>query len=180
MTGMSDDERIRIVIEAARSLRVPVDPPYDLWPEIRRAAGIRTHRLRLWVMIAAVLVALVAVIVLVATQQFDGDDADKRSASANARVQLEAAASMTSDHYKAQRLIRLSAAARTDTLLARRIIDAARPIQSSRDKMSVLIALADAGAVSTDALRDSYLAVAHSIVSSANRDRAITSLTQKR
>ena len=177
---MSDDDRIKVVVEAARVLRVPVDPPYDLWPEIRSAAGIRAHRGRAWIIVAAALVVMVALIVLFATQKFDRSDAEQRTASANARVELEAAASMTSDHYKAQRLIGLVAVARTDTVVARGIIDGAWPIQSSRDKMSVLIALADAGAISTDALRDSYLAVARSIASNANRDSAITSLTQKR
>jgi hypothetical protein len=177
MSTMSEDDRIKLVIDAAPTLRTPVDPPYDLWPGIMMAAGIRRRRQVAWIVPAVFLIILAVTLLVVSRGRID-NTAETQQRLASARTELQQAASMTSDHYKAVKLIELAPYARSDVHFCRDVLQAASAISSSRDRMKVLVELATVGAISNAELRQLYVDVARSIMSTKDRDRAISALTR--
>ena len=87
-------------------------------------------------------------------------------------------ATIDSDADRSKMLVSLSEYS-ADTAVARSVIEAALSIESSAERATVLTALVDAGAISTAGLRDLYFGSASSILSKAERERAMNALNRE-
>ena len=172
--------RIAAVIAAAPEARSIASPPYDLWPAIARRAAFDPRRRRSWIIVLLAVIAIVMATLFLVSRQSSERSRSRALSPADALIQLEQATATGSDHYKAKKLIALVDYARRDPGFTAEILESAKPISSSNDKLNVLVALAEAGAISTDELRAVYLDVARSITSTTGLPRAIDALTRRR
>ncbi|HEX6575042.1 MAG TPA: hypothetical protein VF042_08710 [Gemmatimonadaceae bacterium] len=171
---------IAAVIAAAPEARIVASPLYDLWPAIADHAGIQRRRRRPWIVVLLVIIAIAAATLFLVSRQSREPSGNTALSPANARIRLGQAIATESDHYKATKLIALVDYARKDPRFTAEILESAKAISSSNDKLSVLIALADADAISTEALTALYLDVARSITSTTGLPRAIDALTRQK
>jgi hypothetical protein len=184
MTNMHGDERIERVVSAASQLRVPVTPPVDLWPAIlfRLSARHRAHRRPVpWVTIVVVCLLLFIGSSILVSKIASYSKVRSRAVMVPVdaiRMRLDRANELSSDHDKASALIAVVESSKRDAALVNLILMSARPIGSSYEKANVLVALGKARALTTQPLRETYLWVANSISSKAERNRALDALEQ--
>jgi hypothetical protein len=182
MTNMSEEEKIAWVIAASSQLRRPAMPPVELWPAIlmRLSSQARTQRRPIpWVTIF-----IVCLLLLVGSSILFSKIASYSRVRSRAvmvpvdalRLRLDRANEISSDHDKSTALISLVEASKGDKAIVNLILMSARSIESSFEKANVLVKLGDAGAITTQPLRETYLWVANSISSKAERERALDAL----
>jgi len=183
MTDMShDDERIERVRTAASQLRIPVIPPVDLWPAIlmRLSSQHRTNRRPMpWLTIFVVflLLSIGSSILLSKIASYSRARSRVVMVPVSAiRLRLDRANELSSDHEKADALISLVESSKGDREMVNLILMSARQLGSSFEKANVLVALGNAGALTTQPLRETYLWVANSISSKFERNRALDAL----
>ena len=183
MTEMSrEDDRIERVVAAALQLRIPVSPHVDPWPAILARLGSqhRTKRLRVpWITIVVVFLLLSIGSSILLSRIASYRQARSLAAVVTdevARQRIARAREISSDHDRAAMLIGLVKTASADTVLASLVIQVAQPIESPHDKSDVLVELANARAVTTPSLRESYLSLVNTISSRAERERALDAL----
>ena len=179
MTKMSEEEKIAWVIAAASQLRVGAAPPYDIWPRILERLDTDATRQRRgmpWITFVIVVLLLIIGGSILSSRITAYRAARSRAIAMSPegfRERLSRADRMASDHDKASTLISLVATAKADTNLVAAIIQVARPIDSSFEKARVLVHLAEKRALSTPALRSSFIAAANTISSKAEREHAL-------
>ena len=183
MTDMShDDERITRIVSAASQLRVPVFPPADLWPAIimRLSSQPRAQRRAVpWitVFVVCLLLAIGSAILFSRIANFSRVRSRAVMVPVDAlRLRLDRANEISSDHDKSAALISLVDGSKHDKALVNLILMSARSIGSSFEKANVLVKLADARALTTQPLRETYLSVANTISSKEERNRALDAL----
>ena len=183
MTDMShDDERITRVVSAAWQLRIPVIPPVDLWPAIVVRLNTQQRTLRRpvpWIMVFVVCLLLAIGTTILFSRIASYSKVRSRAVMVPLdalRLRLDRANELSSDHDKSSALIALVEPSKRDKAVVNLILMSARSIGSSFEKTNVLVELANARALTTQPLRETYLWVANTISSKEERNRALDAL----
>ncbi len=180
-----DNERIEWVIAAATQLRAPADPHRDLWPHIlarisRDHVDQRARTARIWIaLFAIVLLAAAGWVINARVHAYQAAHVSPVLSQIEITERLDRAESISSDHDKARVLASVIPDAKSDSALVLRVIKATRSIASSSDKVFVLRALAQSGAI-TASVRAAYLDAVGTVSSTDARQRLLNSLPRER
>jgi len=182
MTNMSEEEKIAWVIAAAAQLRVGVAPRYEIWPRILERLeiqGTRQRRSMPWITFVIIVLLLIIGGSILSSKIARYSRARSRAVMVPVdalRLRLDRANELSSDHDKSTALISIVEASKGDKTMVDLILMSASSIESSFEKTNVLVELAKARALTTQPLRETYLWVANTISSKAERNRALDAL----